>query len=1308
MPKNFRWLVAIVVLLVSVRPPIATESPSAPEGQKALQIVTAAIQTNQVFQLQAGGTAHETYTVERSSDLVTWSPIGSLAGGADLVPFLDTNRATETFFYRLRKSDASQPGAGVGSSKRRNLRKMSENVPPTASLTFPTNNSVCVAPTNITLTATASDSDGTVTQVVFYAGTTVLGTVASSPYSLVWSNVFEGAYTLTAVATDDAGAHGTSSPVNITVTVPASDTLRLWLKADAITGVSSGGALSTWLDNSGRTNNATQSTGGNQPTWVTNVFNGRPVVRFDGVNDSLTFADFMAGATQAEVYVVTKIPQDPPSGGIGIWSFGTQNYGDHYPAPDGVVYDGFGSTVRKTTGDPTQGLDQIHLYNVVTRLNEWTSRINGVTHFSTSDNAVAFRTNPTLGYSVSGHPYPGDIAEILIYERTLSSDERYALGTYLNSKYSFMAVPAAPTNLTATAISTNQISLVWSNSLATRPTRVTVERKVGSGGTYAEIAALENSASYIDRNLAAATEYYYRVRASSYGTASAYSNEANATTLSAGEAMPLTDLRLWLKGDSGIVGGINISQWQDQSGRNNHASQISGASQPILTNAINARPVVRFDGVNDYFAFGNVMSAATQAEVFVVMKVTQDPPVAATGLWSFGTETDGDPYPYTDGVIYDGFGSTARKTTGDPAQRLDQVHLYNVLSRSGEWTSRINGMTHFTISANSVNFVTSPTLGYTVSGQVFSGDMAEVLIYERPLTSGERDTVGFYLNTKYNFLAVPEAPTNLTAKAISTNQISLVWSNPPTAATAKLKLERKLGSGGTYAEVATLERSGSYIDSGLAASTEYFYRVRASNYAGDSGYSNEASDTTGGDPAMPLTDLRLWLKADAGIARSGTNNRVNCWLSQSGNAIVGGIQPTPANQPLLVESAINGRPAVRFDGTNDYLNLPNFLNGTTQAEMFIVLKATADTPGTARGSWCFGSDIYYPLYPYTDGTITDGFGSTNKYNIGNPAQALDQAHLFNVAAVTGEWTARMNGLAQYITANNVYGYTTSPQLGITYGWYAETYFFAGDVAELLIYDRVLNSDERDAVGNYLTIKYGLAGSASSTNAPSTPTNLLATGLAPSQLKLTWSRASTNESSFRVERKLGSGGTYALLATIPQGGTNFTDTTAVATNQYFYRVKGHNLFGESSYSSVISPPTASITNWTLPAIATIAATNAIIAQATDADGSVAQVELFVNTRSMGVPTNAPYSTSWIAYQPQTFSLTAKATDNQGNTQISSTLPVTVYPDTDGDGVNDGLDVFPLDSTRWEVPASDPDDHTPPLIYLIEPTNAVLLP
>jgi uncharacterized protein (DUF2141 family) len=92
------------------------------------------------------------------------------------------------------------------------------NQPPSVSLTSPANGATFSAPATITVSASASDTDGTVSKVDFFAGTTLIGTDTSSPYGITWSNVTAGSYALTAVATDNAGATTTSAARTITVT----------------------------------------------------------------------------------------------------------------------------------------------------------------------------------------------------------------------------------------------------------------------------------------------------------------------------------------------------------------------------------------------------------------------------------------------------------------------------------------------------------------------------------------------------------------------------------------------------------------------------------------------------------------------------------------------------------------------------------------------------------------------------------------------------------------------------------------------------------------------------------------------------------------------------------------------------------------------------------------------------------------------------------------------------------------------------------------------------------------------------------
>jgi glucose/arabinose dehydrogenase len=92
------------------------------------------------------------------------------------------------------------------------------NLPPTVSITSPGNGDSFAAPATVLIQATASDTDGTVTNVEFFDGVTSLGNDASGPDYSVNANLFPGTHTLTAVATDNGGDATTSASIDVTVT----------------------------------------------------------------------------------------------------------------------------------------------------------------------------------------------------------------------------------------------------------------------------------------------------------------------------------------------------------------------------------------------------------------------------------------------------------------------------------------------------------------------------------------------------------------------------------------------------------------------------------------------------------------------------------------------------------------------------------------------------------------------------------------------------------------------------------------------------------------------------------------------------------------------------------------------------------------------------------------------------------------------------------------------------------------------------------------------------------------------------------
>src|SRR6185369_9907899 len=91
------------------------------------------------------------------------------------------------------------------------------NVAPVASLISPPNQSTFSAPANLTLRAMASDSDGTISKVDFFASGFLIGTATLAPYQVSWPNVAAGNYLITARATDNIGNTTTSAPRTIQV-----------------------------------------------------------------------------------------------------------------------------------------------------------------------------------------------------------------------------------------------------------------------------------------------------------------------------------------------------------------------------------------------------------------------------------------------------------------------------------------------------------------------------------------------------------------------------------------------------------------------------------------------------------------------------------------------------------------------------------------------------------------------------------------------------------------------------------------------------------------------------------------------------------------------------------------------------------------------------------------------------------------------------------------------------------------------------------------------------------------------------------
>ncbi len=180
------------------------------------------------------------------------------------------------------------------------------------------------------------------------------------------------------------------------------------------------------------------------------------------------------------------------------------------------------------------------------------------------------------------------------------------------------------------------------------------------------------------------------------------------------------------------------------------------------------------------------------------------------------------------------------------------------------------------------------------------------------------------------------------------------------------------------------------------------------------------------------------------------------------------------------------------------------------------------------------------------------------------------------------------------------------------------------------------------------------------NIPPTVTlaNPVVTGTAPATVTLSATAADSDGSILKVE--FFNGGT--LLATITSAPYTY-NWTSVQAGTYSITAKATDNNNASTTSAVQTatvaaniPPVITLATPTVSGIAP--ATVALSATATDADGTIAKVEFFNGTTLIGTVLNAPYNFSWTNVAAGTYSITAKATDNNNAATTSAVKTATV--------------------------------------------------
>ncbi len=132
-------------------------------------------------------------------------------------PYSATWSSAPTGTYSLTARAFDDDGALRTSTAVSITVRTASNQLPNVSITAPAAGGSYTAPASVTVTANASDSDGSIAGVDFFVGSQLIGSDTSSPYSASWTNVAAGTYSLTAVARDNSGGTRRSTAVSVTV-----------------------------------------------------------------------------------------------------------------------------------------------------------------------------------------------------------------------------------------------------------------------------------------------------------------------------------------------------------------------------------------------------------------------------------------------------------------------------------------------------------------------------------------------------------------------------------------------------------------------------------------------------------------------------------------------------------------------------------------------------------------------------------------------------------------------------------------------------------------------------------------------------------------------------------------------------------------------------------------------------------------------------------------------------------------------------------------------------------------------------------
>jgi fibronectin type 3 domain-containing protein len=432
----------------------------------------------------------------------------------------------------------------------------------------------------------------------------------------------------------------------------------------------------------------------------------------------------------------------------------------------------------------------------------------------------------------------------------------------------------------------------------------------------------------------------------------------------------------------------------------------------------------------------------------------------------------------------------------------------------------------------------------------------------------DHTVIGYGLINPAN--AAPGTPTGLAATAVSNTQINLNWTNhetSPNTANGYYVEQSPDGTSGWIRIGTAAAGTHTFAVGGLTRNTTYFFRVQAFNVIGTSNTSDPAQGTT--------TDRSTTLDLSAGFQQSDPRMTLN-----------GGASITASKRLRLTDTNIYQR---RSAFTTDPVDVTQF-ETTFQFQVsnavigegftFIVQGNGPSALGGSESALGDGTDIFanpgirksVAIKFDLNNTIGEGMNSIGLFTNGqapttpaNDVTSTVDLHSGHVMTVTMSY----DGAAVDVTITDTVTRKTVTQrynvdIPSVVGGATAYVGFTGSTSGLTAIQEILNWTFSSTGTTPPPIPQGLTATLTTVNNGPAAT-------------LRWQDVA-GELGYKIERRLGEGGTWTQVGTTTRGVLTFTSKGLSTSSHYFYRIRANNLAGDSAYSSEVElitpalPPT----------------------------------------------------------------------------------------------------------------------------------------